>query len=190
MAAYSMNGPSDHFPGKPGFRWKPSVHSLCRPQESHPVWSFPQKHRSRSRRTSTAARVTPWVTRDTLPDISSTQPRAQSHADIGAPVGIPAGNHSRSRLKPSPISDRHVIELVVRSLEALRLRTSGYVYSLSRRTCLADHPWSLSPGRRTKHPVTARSLTSLRGLAHLSSPQLGPPLSRSAQVWGRTSPFH
>ena len=81
MAAYSMNGPSDHFPGKPGFRWKPSVHSLCRPQESHPVWSFPQKHRSRSRRTSTATRVTPRVTRDTLPDISSTQPRAQSHAD-------------------------------------------------------------------------------------------------------------
>jgi hypothetical protein len=108
---------------------------------------------------------------------------------LGFPVGHPAGNHSRSRLKPSPISDRHVIELVVRSLEALRLRTSGHVRALSRRACLAHHPWSLSPGRRTKHPVTACSLTSFRSLAHLSSPQLGLPLWHPAQVWGWMSPF-
>jgi len=142
-----------------------------RANSPYPVWSFPQNHRSRSRRTPTAARVTPRVTRDTLPDISSTQPRASDASSRSGPFAeAPAGNHSRFRLKPSPISDRHVIELAVRSLEALRLKTSGHARVLSHRARLAGHPWPLSPGRRTKHPVTARSLTSFRDSAHLSSP--------------------
>jgi hypothetical protein len=56
------------------------------------------------------------------------------------PFERPAGNHSRSRLKPSPISDRHRIKLVVRSREAQRLGTSGHTRGLSRRARLTHPP--------------------------------------------------
>ena len=95
------------------------------------VWSFPQNTDRRGKRLSPL--TSPTSTRTTLPDISSLPI---------VPVGTSGGSSNRARLTPSPISDKHVVELVVTSRGALhpKAKDAHQVHRQGRSPPLGGNP--------------------------------------------------
>lgn len=96
----------------------------------------------------------------------------------------PAGCQSRSRLKPSPISDKHVVELVVTSPGTLRplgpkarsSRAVGVELCLSATLRLTQHDLLAFSRPNTQAPAYCTSPTPFCDSASIgTSPQLGPP---------------